>query len=80
MPLKDGGGINEKTNELATCIPQCTLDVGGEFLFFSGWWLVRLFPFGALRVNHGVGGFLAFPFPLRWIPIYSHLFELSLIG
>ena len=31
MPLKDGGGINEKTNELATLIPQCMLYVGGEF-------------------------------------------------
>ena len=61
--------INEKTNELATLIPQCMLDVGGEFfLFFLGWWLVPLSPFGAFGVNHGVGGFLPFPFPLRGIP------------
>ena len=26
--------INEKTNELATLIPQCMLDVGGEFFYF----------------------------------------------
>ena len=54
------------------------LDVGGEFfLFFLGWWLVPLSPFGAFGVNHGVGGFLPFPFPLRGIPIYSHLLELN---
>ena len=51
------------------------LDVGGEFFFEVGGWcdcfLLVLF------VYHGVGGFLAFPFPLRWIPIYSHLFELN---
>ena len=32
---------------------------------------MRLFAFGAFGVNHGVGGFLAFPFLLRWITIYS---------
>ena len=35
MPLTDDGGIisNEKTNELATLIPQCMLDFEGEFFF-----------------------------------------------
>ena len=58
--------INKKTDELATLIPQCMLDVGGEFLFLRlvvG--AILLFPFGAFGVNHRVGGFLAFPFPLR---------------
>ena len=77
MSLKDDGGINEKTNELATLIPQCILDVGGEFFYFYLCTLVvgAIVPFGAFGVNHRVGGFLAFPLPLRSIPIYSHLFE-----
>ena len=64
------------TSEIATLIPQCMWDFEGEF-FFCGWWLVQLFPFGAFGVNNGVGGFLAFPFPMCWIPIYSNLSDLN---
>ena len=51
--------------------------LGVSFFFFEvgGW--CGCFLFSAFGVEHRVGGFVAFPIPLRWIPIYSHLFELN---
>ena len=65
MPLKDDGSINEKTNELATLIPQCMLDGEGElfFFFFCGRWLVRLFPFVLWVFTMGLEVSLPFLFP-----------------
>ena len=53
MPLKDDGGIDEKTNELATLIPQCMLDVGGEFFFEVGGWC-DCFPLALLVLTMGL--------------------------
>ena len=66
MPLTDDGGINEKTNELATLIPQCKLDVEGEFFLFlfeiGGWCDCFPLAFFVLTIGLEVSSPLLFPF------------------
>ena len=62
--------INEKISELATLIPECMLDVGGE-LSFSFFQRGGGCGFAAFGVDHWVGRLLAFLFLLRCSPLFG---------